>query len=455
MNWIKPSALCRRAKRLDKSWPFALLWGEFSSGVRNLTAREVLVGRRRTLRLVLMVLCLAGALLPSVGWAEDSPPIKIGALFQLTGPDAEYGRHGSQGAKMAEKEINERGGVLGRKLHVSMAHEGIAAVGVEEARKYILEDQVDFLLGLDSSSVALAVSAEARKHRKIILLTHAAAGQLTGEACHPYAFRVVNNAVMDARAAALVMKDKPAERWYGIGPDSEYGRGSWEAFREALQKVKPKAVFVGESWPGRFTYDYKDVINAAMQAKPDAVWSTLWGNDLVTFIKQAQAVGFFERVKFFLNPEGASLSVLVPLGKEMPGGLWVSSRYWFLHPDVVDNRVFVEAYRALYGEYPADVALSSYAAIHLLKKVIEEVGFLDTEKIVERLEGITYRDPEGFKTIRREDHQVVTDVVWGRTTKSSEYPFRILDDLVVVPGEKLIKSGEETGCQMSWNEEGT
>ncbi|MFQ5848453.1 MAG: ABC transporter substrate-binding protein [Candidatus Methylomirabilales bacterium] len=404
--------------------------------------------RQGFLRLVVATLLGAGVLLPGFGWAKESRPIKIGALFQLIGPEAEYGRHGSQGARMAEKEINERGGILGRKLEVLVAHEGIAMIGVQEARRYILEDQVDFLVGVDSSRVALAVSAEAKKHRKIILFTHAPVAQLTGTACHRYAFRVVNNAVMDARAAALVMKDKPAKRWYGIGPDSEYGRGSWEAFQTAIRKVKPDASFVGASWPNLFTADYSGAIDAAMQAEPDAVWSTLWGRDLVTFIRQAQSVGFFERVKFFLNPEGASLSVLAPLGNEMPGGLWVSARSWFLSPDGVENRVFVKAYRALYGEYPADVALSSYSAILLLKRVIEEVGAVDTDKIVEKLEGITYRDPEGIKTIRREDHQVMKDAVWGRTIKSSKYPFRILDDLVVVPGKKLVGSAEEAGCQM-------
>lgn len=406
------------------------------------------MGKRRSLRLMLLVPFWVGAFLPFSGWAMDNPPVKIGALFQLTGPDAAYGRHGSQGAKMAEKEINERGGVLGRKLQVSMVHEGIAAIGVEEVLKYILEGGVDFLLGVDSSSVALAVSRVAKRHRKIILFTHAPGAQLTGTACHRYAFRVVNNAVMDARAAARVMKDKPAKRWYGIGPDSEYGRGSWDEFRTALNKVKSDVLFVGESWPKHFTYDYTSVINAAIQAKPDAVWSTLWGNDLVTFIRQAQSVGFFERVKFFVNPAGASLAVLGPLGSKMPGGVWVSARYWFLYPDGLENEIFVKAYRALYGEYPADVALSSYSAIHLLKRVIEEVGSLDTERIVEQLEGITYRDPEGMKTIRKEDHQVIKDVVWGRTTKSRKYPFRILDDFVVVPGDELIRSDEETGCQM-------
>ncbi len=411
-------------------------------------AGRFVVERRYHLLFVIVAPMLAGVVLAGLGWAEEQPPIKIGAMFQLTGPGAEYGRHGSQGAKMAEKEINERGGILGRKLHVMVTNEGTAATGVQEARKYILKDRVDFLLGLDSPGVAIAVSAEAKTHRKIILFTHVGADTLTGQACHRYAFRVVDSAIMDARAAAFVMKDKLAKRWYGIGPDSEYARSAWDDFQTALQKIKPGVVFVGESWLKPWESDYTRTFDAALEAKPDAVWSTLSGKDLVTFIRQAQSSGFFARVKFFVSPAGASLAVLGPLGSEMPGGLWVSARYWFLYPDGIENQVFVEAYRALYDEYPADVALSSYSAVYLLKRVIEEVGAVDTEKIVDALEGITYRDPEGFKTIRSEDHQVIKDVVWGRTTRSDTYPFRILDDLVVVPGRAVVQSVEETGCRM-------
>lgn len=396
--------------------------------------------------LILVVFFGVATTFPSL--AQEPPPIKVGAMFQLTGRVADYGKHGSQGAKMAEKEINERGGILGRKVEVLLAHEGNASIGVREARKFILQDQVDFLLGVDSSAVGLAVTEEAKRHRKIILFTHAATPKLTGEACHRYAFRNVNNAEMDAKAAAIVMKDKPAKRWANIGPDYEFGRGSWADFQAAMKKVKPDAEFVAEAWPKLFEPDYTSHINAILQAKPDAVWSTLWGGDLVAFIKQAKPFGFFEKVKFFVNPVGASLSVLVPLGDEMPEGLWVSTRYWFLHPDSPDNRVFVQAYRGLYGEYPDYVAMSTYSALYLLKRVIEEVGSLDTEKLVTKLEGIAYKDPEGTKVIRREDHQAIKDVVWGRTAKSDRYPFRILSDLVVVPGKQIMRPAEETGCKM-------
>ena len=408
---------------------------------------KMLVGWEGCLRLLLTALFWVVVWFPGIARAEDSMPIKVGGLFQLIGPAAEYGRHGSQGAKMAEKEINERGGILGRKLQVLLTHGGISAA-VPEARRYILEEQVDFLLGVDVSSVALAVSEEAERQQKIVLFTHAADNRLTGRSCHRYAFRLVSNAVMDARAAMFVIKDMPAKRWYGIVENSEYGRDSWEAFQAAMRAIRPDVLFVGESWPNPFTSDHASFIQQAVQAKPDAVWSTLWGGDLVAFIRKAKSLKFFEQVKFFVNPRGASLGVLAALGDEMPQGLWVSTPYWFLYPGSVHNQVFVEAYKSLYGEYPADVAMSSYSAIYLLKQAIEEVGSLDAERIVDKLEGMTYRDPEGLKTIRREDHQVNDDVIWGRTTGSDKYPFRILDDVVVVPGKKIMRSVEETGCRM-------
>jgi len=443
---MKRWRLGRGPKGLDKIVAFALLWSGLPCGACHLIDQELDV-RRCILRLFPWALLCAEVFFPGFGWAQESPSIKIGTLFQMAGSGAEYGRHGSQGAMMAEKEINERGGILGRRLEVFVAHEGIPTVAVDKVLRYILEEGVDFLVGVDSSSVASAVSAVAKQHRKIILFTHARADQLTGWACHRYAFRIAPNAIMDARAAALVMKDRPAKRWYGIVAGSEYGRGAWESFQATLRKVRPDVEFVGEFWPRRFTADYTSIIQAVMEAKPDGVLSTLWGQELVTFVRQALPLGFFERVKFFVNPGGASLGVLGPLGDEMPAGLWVSAGYWFAYPDSVENRVFVKAYRVFYGEYPADVALASYSAVHLLKRVIEEVGSLDTERIVERLEGITYRDPEGVKTIRREDHQVVKDVVWGRTTRSTRHPFRILDDLVVIPGDELVRSVEETGCR--------
>lgn len=102
---------------------------------------------------------LAMAVGLGLGFTQGQQPIKIGALFILSGNFAGYGKSGSQGAQLAVDEINARGGVLGRPLQLIVVDDqGNPEVGVREARRLILQEKVDFLFGIDSSSVALAVA---------------------------------------------------------------------------------------------------------------------------------------------------------------------------------------------------------------------------------------------------------------------------------------------------------
>ncbi|MBI5397032.1 MAG: ABC transporter substrate-binding protein, partial [Verrucomicrobia bacterium] len=88
-------------------------------------------------------------------------------------------------------------------------------------------------------------------------------------------------------------KDKKLMKFYNIGPDYEYGRTMWELFKTRTSAQNPKAEFIGEQWPKLFAPDYSSYINAILAAKPDAVFCTLWGGDLVAFIKQAKPFGLF------------------------------------------------------------------------------------------------------------------------------------------------------------------
>lgn len=102
----------------------------------------------------------------SLGMAQGQQPIKVGALFILSGNFAGYGKSGSQGAQLAVDEINARGGVLGRPLQlVVVDDQGNPEVGVREARRLILQEKVDFLFGIDSSSVSLAVAPLTDEYR--------------------------------------------------------------------------------------------------------------------------------------------------------------------------------------------------------------------------------------------------------------------------------------------------
>lgn len=384
---------------------------------------------------------LALVLLVGLAFGQGQQPIKIGALFILSGNFAGYGKSGSQGAQLALEEINAQGGVLGRPLQLIVVDDqGNPEVGVREARRLILQEKVDFLFGVDSSSVALAIAPLTDEYKIPLVVTHAATPTLT-EQCRPYVFRTSNNARMDAWAAASLATTLPVRRWANIGPDYEFGRVSWQDFIARLKQLRPNVEVVSEQWPRFGSTDYASYITALMRVRPEGVFSTLWAGDMVIFARQAKAFGFFNQVRYFVNPVGAALEVLAPLGKEAPEGLLVSARYWFLYPNTQRNRAFVEAYRKKFGEYPSYNAQEAYAGLHMLALAIQKARSTQAEAVRRAFEadgGLVYTAPEGRKQMRPEDHQVFEDLIWGYTKHSPDYPFAILDRIQIIPAKNTV-----------------
>jgi branched-chain amino acid transport system substrate-binding protein len=242
----------------------------------------------------------------------QQPPIKIGALNALSGSFATYGKSGRQGAQLAIDEINASGGLLGRKLElIQVDDQAKPDVGVQEAKRLILNEKVNFLIGIDSSSVALAVAPLTNEYKIPLVVTHGATPALT-EQCNPYVFRTSNNARMDAFAAADLAAKLPYKRWANIGPDYEFGHSSWNDFIARLKEKRPDVEVVGEQWPKGGESNYTPYITALVQQRPEAVFSALWAGDLVTFVRQANAFGFFKQIKLFEDPIGAALESIGP-----------------------------------------------------------------------------------------------------------------------------------------------
>jgi branched-chain amino acid transport system substrate-binding protein len=317
-------------------------------------------------------------------------------------------------------------------------------VGEGIARKFITHDKVDFIIGPTSSAVAVAVSKIARENRKILILTQAAANSMTDEQFSPYTFSVLSNAMMHSRAGAYTMASKPFKRWMCIGPDYNYGHESWAAFKSKLKELRPDVEFVGELWPKLMEGDYTPFIKKIAEMKPDAVWSPLWGRDANNFITQALPSGLFKDVKFAF-PDGAALETLVPLGKNLPQGLYAAARYFFLTPDSDMNRKFVKAYRERFKEYPDYMASETYAGVYFIKAAVMRAGTLNADRIIRAVERepLAWETPEGFKIMRKEDHSVVEDVVWGETVFSEVYGFPVLKNMEAIQGEQICRTPDE------------
>ena len=389
-------------------------------------------------------ICALFALLLGPAWAQEKP-IKLGVMFVSSGPMGGYGKHGFQAVQLAVDEINAAGGILGRKVMALTADSKMQPpAGVEIAKKYILEDKVDFMIGPTSSGVAAALSPVITEHKMILVLTQAAADSLTGAQFNPYMFSTLSNAMMHSRAGAYFVADKPYKRWMCIGPNYNYGWDSWASFKSKLKELRPDAEFVGELWPKLTEPDYKEFIKKIIDAKPDAVWSPLWGMDAVNFIKQALPTKLFDNVKFAF-PDGAALETLAPLGKDMPDGIYIAARYFFLTPDSDMNRKFVKSYHDRFKEWPDYMAEETYAGVYFIKAAVERAGTTDTQKVIQAVEKepLAWETPEGWKIIRAQDHSVVEDVVWGETKYNDKYGFATLRNMQAIQAEQICRTPEE------------
>jgi len=398
--------------------------------------------RRWMLGMALGCLGLISVLGPALA-AEK--PIRLGVLFIMSGPMGGYGKHGSQAVQLALDEINGQGGILGRQVEAIFEDDQMKVDrGVQVVKKFIDQDKVDFIIGPTSSAIALALAEVVQESKKILVLTQSATNSLTDAKFNPYLFSTLSNAMMQSRAGAYFLADKPYKRWMNIGPDYSYGKESWNSFIGKLKELKPEVEVVGELWPKFMEKDFTPFIQKIIEAKPDAVWSSLWGNDAVNFITQALPTGVFKSVKFAFT-DGAALETLIPLGKSMPDGVYAAARYFFTTPDSPLNRSFVKTYFERFKEYPDYMAEETYAGVYFLKAAMERAGTTETEKVIAAIEKepLAWETPEGWKIMRKEDHSVVEDVVWGETAFSEKYGFAVLKNIQSIQAEQICRTPEE------------
>lgn len=394
-------------------------------------------------------LVVAAVFFPLASVAAE-PPIRIGAIYIMSGPFAAYGQFARDGIELAVDEINEAGGVLGRDLEYLIEDSTAKAdVAIQAARKLVYQEKVDVLLGVDSSGVANGLVPVVPELQRPLLLTHAATPDVTGKLCNRWVFRNSVNINQNMKSAALVAKDLKRTRWTSIGPDYAFGHQSWEYFSQYLKELQPDIVTMEAMFPQLGAQDFTPFITRTISEKPDGVLISLWGGDLVNFVRQAKNLGFFEQDFEVLFTLGAATEVLTALGDQMPEGLWVGTRYWFLAKDTPRNKAFVEAYHERFGNYPSYNAQNAYAGVYTIKAAMEKAGTTDPEKVAAAMENLTVEAPIGNYRIRAEDHQALVDGFWGVTKAHPDYPIRILEPVKVFPASQITPEIGETGCELA------
>lgn len=358
-------------------------------------------------------------------------PIKVGCLFPLAGPGGLYGRDSVAAIQIALEDL--RGSTKAYPLlEVSIGDTRSKLLrAVQVARSFIKEDRVDFLCGVVSSQIALAVTEIAKENQVFFIGTDHASPRLVNDALHPYYFRVSNGTRQSMQAGAKFIRSRfgveQRLRLAFVGPDYSYGYQAWEDLRYFLRQERVKFEVVGEFWPKLFENDFSGYIYSLVDRKPDIVINGQWGQDLVTFIKQAGPLGLFEQTQVMNFDAGGNYATLAELGQDMPLGLVLSARHHVNWPETNANQSFVNRFYERVGRYPSYAAQGAYSGIIAIAEALRQIDDLsDKQAIRHALENLQVNlpeDPDGFAShMDPQSHQMLQVQAIGTTVRNTDYP---------------------------------
>ncbi len=335
---------------------------------------------------------LAAAPAPGAVDAQK-PPIKVGALYSLTGVYSGPSRDGINGFKLAFDEVKDE--IAGRKVELIIEDDQAQpAVALTKTRKLVERDHVNVLGGIIWSPNGVAIRDYVHEKQVPLVISEAAARILTQERRSPYIFRSsFAGAQMTRPFGVYACRTLGYKKVVAIGFDSVFGREEADAFENGCSESGGKVVL--KVFPPVETADFAPYLAQVAAAAPDAVWAIWSGAAAIRFLQQYQDFGL--KGKSPLIGFGALVdeAVLRAVGDTALG---VITNYFYVTTlDLPENRRFVQAYRQKFGEDPGIFTNGGYTAARVIREAAAAINgdVENTPRFLEALRRVRFDSPRG------------------------------------------------------------
>lgn len=375
------------------------------------------------------------------GPAGAQTPIKIGELNSYKVFPAFLEPY-KKGIELAVEEVNAAGGVLGRKIEViSRDDNGNPGDAVRVAEELMSREQVSFLIGTFPSNVGLAVADFAKQRKVLFIAAEPLTDKIVWDSGNAYTFRLRTSTYMQTAMLIPDAAKLKKKRWAIVYPNYEYGQSATAAFKKLLKEKQPDVEFVVEQAPPLGKIDAGAVAQALADAKPDAIFSSLFGADLAKFVREGQTRGLFKGVEVF-NLLAGEPEYLDPLKEEAPEGWYVTGYPWS-EIKTPEHTKFLNAYQAKFKDYPRLGSVVGYATVMSAVETIKKAGSLDQDKLIAAASGLKLMTPFGMVEYRPIDHQSTMGAYVGRIAvkdgKGYMKDWRFVDGKNALPSDAEVK----------------
>ena len=401
--------------------------------------------RAKTVKSALVLL----AILLVFSTAASAAVVKIGLNYPKTGPYSVQGLAQLRATEMAVEEINQTGGILGRKIELvirdSKSKAPLAKKNVEDL---IDNEGVEMILGGSSSAVAIAGGKAAKSRDKLYFGTLTYSNATTGVQGHKYIFRECYNAWMGAKVLSEYLKEHfSGKRYFYVTADYTWGwttEASIRKFSRTLDRKRHKRVLT--PFPGATSENFQKALQKAATSRAEVLVLVLFGKDMAEAVKMATNMGLKKKMSIVVP--NLTLGMAASAGPKVMEGV-VGALPWSWKVPYTYNyakgMAFVEAFANKYKSYPSTSAASAYTIMYQYKEAVERAGSFDTKAVIGMLEGHKYTLLKDEQVWRAFDHQSIQTVYAVRCKPAAQvlknkFKQDYFEIIKSIPGEKAARS---------------
>ncbi|ORE98379.1 ABC transporter substrate-binding protein [Aurantimonas sp. 22II-16-19i] len=392
---------------------------------------------------------VAGALglaAPAAAQEISDDVVKIGIMNDRSGVYADTAGEGSVVA--AGLAVEDFGGmVLGKPVEIISAdHQNKADIGSNIAREWYDTQQVDAIMDLTTSSVALAVQGLSREKKKITMTTGGGSTVIAGAQCSPYGFHWAYNTRALSQGTAGSLVEGGDDSWFFLTADYTFG-DSLQG--EATKVIEEKGgTVLGAARHPLATNDFSSFMLQAQGSGAKVIGLANAGLDTANAVKAATEFGLVasgQKVAALLF----TLAEVKGLGIEAAQGLNLTEGWYWDQSD--ENRAFAKRYMAKFGKMPNMIHVGTYSAVLQYLKAIEAAGTDKTEAVAAKLHEMPVEDLFAKNGKVLPNGRMVYDMYLFRvkTPDQSKGEWDLYEEVATVPGDVAYGTVEESGCDVS------
>ena len=387
----------------------------------------------------------AVALGANAAMAQSKPPLKLGAVLDMSGLYADITGVGSEtAAKMAVEDFG--GEVLGRKVEIVAAdHLNKADNAANIAREMFDNQGVEAIMDVAASATALAVNEIAKARNKILMLSGPGAVRLTNEACGPYTVHYNYDTFAQANSTGLAAVKAGLDTWFFLQADYAFGQDLEKDTSTVVTKMGGKVL--GTVKHPLNTSDFSSFLLQAQSSKAKVIGLANAGGDTINAIKQAAEFGLMKGGQK-VSPLLAFITDIDSIGLETAQGLVLAEGfYWDMNDE---TRAFSKRFMAKVNHAPTSAQAGIYSSVLVYLNAVKTAGTTDSAAVMKVMKATPINDMFAKNGKIREDGRMIHDMYLFEVKKPSESKGR-WDDyklLATVPGDQAFQPLEASRCPL-------